>query len=63
MIAIKDIDMPRTCGVCPFRTADVNWNLGCDICARLGKKNPYDMSVHKERSKYCPLVEVKDDSD
>ena len=55
MIAIKDMDMPKSCFVCKFREI-VNTNL---TTCRINNNDVTWQFCRCKKAKDCPLVEVK----
>ena len=64
MIAIKDMEMPKDCPMCPMSHWDINDEFtGCEVVG--GKK--YEMHHNSEyansstRPSWCPLIDLTDD--
>lgn len=57
MIAIKDIEMPNDCCVCPFTERIPPGRTRCLLTCRILAEN-YNAPL-PERNKYCPLVDIK----
>lgn len=59
-ILIKDMEMPRHCGLCPLS----HWNqldilTGCELHNRYVPKSDKEF-WEKDRPNWCPLIEVPD---
>lgn len=50
MIAIKDMEMPKSCSKCPFSATFPNIGLKNGVCN--------DLHLPFNRHPYCPLVEI-----
>lgn len=50
MIAIKDMEMPKSCSKCPFKATFPNTGLKNGVCN--------DLHIPFKRHPYCPLVEI-----
>ena len=58
MITIKfDIELPKGCGYCPLVDEEFNYCHGT-LCGAAWECDNYD----EIRPKWCPLVEVKDET-
>lgn len=59
MIAIKGIEMPKSCLDCPLTYPRWDFNIGCKCCkAILGHHEDYG-KYKIERHPDCPLVECE----
>ena len=59
MIAIKGMDMPKSCFECKLKTYmdDFYSRTTFVVCALLGTS----INAFKRRARNCPLIEIKDD--
>lgn len=66
-VLVKGIDMPKSCGDCPFRESNPqSLDPFTDFCyitgGMIGRFNAENPKWQKERKKNCPLVAVSDDA-
>jgi len=58
MVAIKDMEMPKSCRECRLTYPRWDFNIGCKVCnAIIGRHEEYG-EYKTKRHPDCPLVEI-----
>lgn len=59
MIAIKDMEMPKSCAECKFRNIDYDVALGIDVEVCEAENLIIMCDARKDKMDWCPLKECK----